>query len=387
MKKWILVCSLILSTCVASGWAQSQSGYEYITTDGVKMRFGLLRDGKGLYLANVEGEGEYEVIIPSEVNGLPVKSIGMSAFYGAKGVTSVVIPEGVYSVGYTAFAGCSDLTTVAMPTTLKSIEGGAFQGCRNLHEISLPTSLSVIGYEAFRESGLRSVVIPDTATLEEGVFSECHELREIVFPEKMECISDRLFEKCSSLEVLSLPQNMKVIRPMAFSECLNLKRIYCNMMVPPRIHKSVFGKWRLEVPMDTRKAGWADDGSTMPIEDDGITDIEVENWTSYDDDYDVLVQMNIGNMMVDILGSFKYVYPSATLRVPKGTKAQYEATPEWSRFAHIVEMDDTGIGSPSMVNGQCSMFNGIFDLQGRRLTQEPQQGVFIRDGRKVVKGN
>ena len=27
-----------------------------------------------------------------------------------------------------------------------------------------------------------------------------------------------------------------------------------------------------------------------------------------------------------------------------------------------------------------------FDLQGRRLTQEPQRGVFIRDGRKVVKG-
>ena len=29
----------------------------------------------------------------------------------------------------------------------------------------------------------------------------------------------------------------------------------------------------------------------------------------------------------------------------------------------------------------------LFDLQGRRLTQEPQQGVFIRNGRKVVKGN
>ena len=37
----------------------------------------------------------------------------------------------------------------------------------------------------------------------------------------------------------------------------------------------------------------------------------------------------------------------------------------------------------SKSNGNCSMFH---DLQGRRLTQEPQQGVFIRNGRKVVKG-
>lgn len=41
-----------------------------------------------------------------------------------------------------------------------------------------------------------------------------------------------------------------------------------------------------------------------------------------------------------------------------------------------------GISSPSMVNGPCSMLR---DLQGRRLKAEPQHGVFIKDGRKVMR--
>ena len=379
MKKGIIVCTLILFACILNGWGQSPFGY--ITSDGVKMRFELLPDGKGLYLAYVDGEGEYDVVIPREVDGFPVKRIGSSAFYNAKGVTSVIIPEGVESVGSSAFAYCSALTKVTMPNTLKSIDGGAFSNCQNLHEISLPASLSTIGFEAFRESGLRRVVIPDTVTLDDGVFSECHELSEVIFPENMGCISDRLFEKCSSLEVLSLPQNIKVIRPLAFSRCLNLKRIYCKMQAPPRIHKSVFGKWDLYVPMDTRRAVWVDDVSSMPIEDDGITDIEVENWTSYDDDYDVLVQMNINNMMVYISGSFKYVYPSTTLYVPKGYIAAYKETEEWAKFTHIDESEETGL----LYNNSSSMPFIVFDLQGRRLTREPAHGIFIKDGKKVMR--
>lgn len=83
MKKGIIVCTLILFACILNGWGQSPLGY--ITSDGVKMRFELLPDGKGLYLAYVDGEGEYDVVIPREVDGFPVKRIGSSAFYNAKG--------------------------------------------------------------------------------------------------------------------------------------------------------------------------------------------------------------------------------------------------------------------------------------------------------------
>ena len=46
--------------------------------------------------------------------------------------------------------------------------------------------------------------------------------------------------------------------------------------------------------------------------------------------------------------------------------------------------DPSGI---SMNSTYSALTHPNFDLQGRRLTQEPQWGVFIKDGRKVVKGN
>ncbi|MBR1593916.1 MAG: hypothetical protein IJ659_04000, partial [Alloprevotella sp.] len=45
-------------------------------------------------------------------------------------------------------------------------------------------------------------------------------------------------------------------------------------------------------------------------------------------------------------------------------------------------------GNPNGINSSLVTRHSstAYDLQGRRLTHEPQQGVFIRDGRKVVKG-
>ncbi|MBR1593460.1 MAG: M6 family metalloprotease domain-containing protein [Alloprevotella sp.] len=69
---------------------------------------------------------------------------------------------------------------------------------------------------------------------------------------------------------------------------------------------------------------------------------------------------------------------ACTLIVPDGSADAYRSAPYWAAF---FDPDGISEGLP-LVNRHPST---IYDLQGRRLTREPQLGVFIRDGKKVVK--
>src|SRR4051812_26794308 len=59
------------------------------------------------------------VVIPSASNGLPVTTIGSTAFAesldGVPRLTSVTIPNSVTSIGNSAFAGCKLLSAVTLP--------------------------------------------------------------------------------------------------------------------------------------------------------------------------------------------------------------------------------------------------------------------------------
>ena len=61
--------------------------------------------------AQIKENGNYypfyvkgDVVIPSELDGLPVTKIGHKAFQGCSGITSVEVPEGVVDIEDKAFA-------------------------------------------------------------------------------------------------------------------------------------------------------------------------------------------------------------------------------------------------------------------------------------------
>ena len=154
----------------------------------------------GISITGYSIEGGLDVVIPSNINGKQVVSIGNDAFttggvtptgistnkieyniqplYSKKdnyevvplaiytpvglGITSVIIPDTVISIGNYAFYG-NKLTSVIIPNSVTSIGNSAFEN-NQLTNIIIPTSVTSIGNDAFGGNQLTSVTIPTSVT-------------------------------------------------------------------------------------------------------------------------------------------------------------------------------------------------------------------------------
>ena len=73
--------------------------------------------------------------VTAYIIGDSVTSIGMMAFYGCNGLSSVIIGNRVASIGYSAFTDCTSLTSVTISSSVKSIKQRAFHNCTSLNSI------------------------------------------------------------------------------------------------------------------------------------------------------------------------------------------------------------------------------------------------------------
>ncbi len=95
---------------------------------------------------------ETEIVIPSEIDGKSVTSIGYDAFEECTGLTSITIPDSVTSIGYGAFRNCTGLTSITIPDSVTSIGEYAFYECTGLVSVTIGNSVTSIGDSAFEES-------------------------------------------------------------------------------------------------------------------------------------------------------------------------------------------------------------------------------------------
>ncbi len=81
----------------------------------VQAQFTYTTNNGAITITGYTGPGG-DVTIPATINGLPVTSIGDSAFYNKSAVTSVTIGNGVTSIGFFAFGRCTSLAAIAVDT-------------------------------------------------------------------------------------------------------------------------------------------------------------------------------------------------------------------------------------------------------------------------------
>ena len=102
----------------------------------------------------------------------------------------------------------------------------AFSYRESLQKVIFPYGIFIIGKEAFCNSGLKSLMLPNSVkVIKEQAFSWCRRLNEIILPDSVVEIGDMAFWWCLSLEKVILSKSLIKIGYGVFEQCQKLKEI------------------------------------------------------------------------------------------------------------------------------------------------------------------
>ncbi len=164
----------------------------------------------------------------------------------------IVLPKTLTSIGPRAFLGCelktvefhkdtqlqfigeeafidTSIEKIVIPDNGQHIVIGnrAFGRCDELKEVVLPKDCILMRQPFYECHNLGKIKIPDYkgVEFEEAMFSSCSMLEKIVIPEGYKFISSEMFANCSCLREVTLPESVTSIYPEAFRGCPSLKHI------------------------------------------------------------------------------------------------------------------------------------------------------------------
>ena len=320
-------------------------------------------------------------------------SIGGSSFEGCKFVSSITIPGSVTSIAINAFKNCTSLNTITSEiqnpfaidesvfSTYSTATLNVPRGTKNAYQstsgwnkfanIVAPKEGGEIG-ETFESGGIYCTIGENnTVSVTSG---DVKYSGDVVIPEQVTyngktynvtTISNGAFESCIGLLSVTIPSSIKIIDIDAFKNCINLTAVntsdisswcninfvdhYCNPLFYAN-HLFLNGTeiTKLNIPTSiSRIKSYSFQGCS-----DLISVTIPDNVTSIGD-YAFGNCNNLKTVILENLNPFRIdestfssaesdIYASATLVVPTGTKAAYQATEGWNKFHNIVE--DGGVG-------------------------------------------
>ena len=160
-----------------------------------------------------------DVVIPSEIEGLPVTTISTGAFY-LSAITSIEVPDTVTSIGEMAFLGCTSLKTVKLSTGVAKIEKNAFGSCSALQEVQVAkdnpnfSSLDGVLYSKAQDT---LVIYPAAKT--DAAY---------IIPSGVTSVAMYAFSENPYLETLTIPNSLIKVGDSAFYNCKNLRAVSYN---------------------------------------------------------------------------------------------------------------------------------------------------------------
>jgi len=187
-SKTVTVPGDIVRVCFYSNYGGTDYGFdiESVTWEYPEFfgDFGYIETnlGKEIEIINYKGSDE-AIVIPSEINGKPVTSIGSGALASYHFLKNVEIPSSVKEIGDRAFYNCSKLENVIINSSVEKIGSYAFSECDKFVFFVVPEGVTTIGEGAFSYcSGLKMLLIPSTVkTIGDDIVWQSTKMEKILF--------------------------------------------------------------------------------------------------------------------------------------------------------------------------------------------------------------
>lgn len=262
-------------------------------------------------------------------------------------ITEIIIPETVTTIGENFCKGLTSLKKLFIPKNVTRIGLNSFLLCEGLESIEVDESNLVFDSRENCNAiinteynsmfvGCKNTFIPSSVTGLADLMFESIPIKQITIPESIRIIPSMCFYN-SGLKSMTLPEGLETIGREAF---------YSTQLESIRIPQNV---------KEIKYGAFSRCGKLKSV----VSMIE-EPFSILD-------------------ATFEGAYESATLYVPKGTKAKYETTDGWKLFNRIVELDaDSNI--PTEINEMPAETNAMakecYNMNGQRIGSG-QQGLNI----------
>ena len=360
-----------------------------------------------------------------------VTSIGNAAFYGTawynnqpggvvyagkvlykyKGTmpenTSVEVKAGTLGIAGSAFAGCYGLTSIEIPNSVTSIGEGAFEGCSGLTSIEIPNSVTSIGDYAFYGcSGLKSVtsLIPADKLFE--------------IPSNTFLYSDipclyvpyGAKEAYASTSGWSAFTNIVELEPETTEVTITINQYgsatYCSPFALDfsnvegiKAYSAIGYKPSTQVVTLARvMTAGAGQGVFIKGEPGEYTVPVIDNFDEYT--LNMLVgtlEQTTVNATDGTMSNYKFTiaegdeapmfYPFEDNTTFSAGKAYLQIPTAWLTAAAqksvSVRFDDGETTGVDEIAGECTEGKNIYDLQGRKINDITESGIYIIDGKRV----
>ena len=376
MKKILLavICSVL------TNFGAAASGTWVVNSDGDTIWYKFNEEKKTASVTFNRGYAG-SISIPEEVtyNGKKyrVTTIGIYAFEGCKGLTSVAIPKSVKAIGEGAFERCYGLASVTIPSSVTVIGPTAFYLCTGLTSVTIPSSVTTIGTWAFSfcdklekidvekgnsnyssENGVLfdaskktlvrcpggikgEYIIPKGVTaIEKSAFLGCTGLTSVSIPKSVTTIGESAFADCTGLTSVSIPKSVTTIGMAAFSGCFGLT----SVTIPKRVttigymaFSSCTGLTSVTIPNGVTTIGdsafYNCSGLTSVTIPKSVTTIGKNAFRGCNGLASVTI---LNSTPPSIKGYFIYgVSRNIPLYVPAESVEKYKAAKGWSEFKNI----------------------------------------------------